>query len=126
MISITHVALWANNLERMKAFYEQHFEATATKKYENPTKHFSSYFLTFATGAQLELMHQPGRSQNDLPRLGYAHLAFALGSKDEVDAKTQELEQHGYTHLDGPRTTGDGYYESTFADPDGNVIELTV
>jgi hypothetical protein len=27
--------------------------------------------------------------------------------------------------LDGPRRTGDGYYESVTLDPDGNRIEIT-
>ena len=123
---ITHVALWTNQLERMKAFYETHFAATANEKYENSAKHFTSYFLRFASGAQLELMYQPGLTAQPSPSTGYAHLAIALGEKEAVDAKTQELERAGYTRLDGPRTTGDGYYESTFTDPDGNVLELTV
>ncbi|MGH8694774.1 MAG: VOC family protein, partial [Burkholderiales bacterium] len=32
----------------------------------------------------------------------------------------------GYTVVDGPRVTGDGYYEAVVLDPDGNRIELTV
>ena len=123
---ITHVALWTDQLERMKNFYTQHFGATANKKYHNPGKKFTSYFLTFASGTQLELMRQPGRTRHVPRTLGYAHVAISLGTKDQVDAKTHELEQAGYTRLDGPRTTGDGYYESTFADPDGNVLELTI
>ena len=123
---ITHVALWTNQLERMKAFYEEHFAATTNQKYENIRKHFSSYFLTFASGARLELMHQPGRTHVDSSSLGYAHLAISMGSKEKVDTKTKELMQAGYIRLDGPRTTGDGYYESTFYDPDRNVLELTV
>ena len=123
---ITHIALWTNQLEQMRAFYEKHFGATANEKYENSTKRFTSYFLTFASGAQLELMHQPGRTPPVSSALGYAHLAISLGDKAQVDAKTRELERAGYTRLDGPRITGDGYYESTFADPDGNVLELTV
>ena len=122
---ITHIALWTNDLERIKLFYTKYFAARANEKYENLAKQFSSYFLTFASGAQLELMHQPGRQPSDLPLLGYAHLAISLGSKEAVDAKTQELARAGYSCLDGPRTTGDGYYESTFYDPDGNVLELT-
>jgi lactoylglutathione lyase len=29
-----------------------------------------------------------------------------------------------YQVLDGPRRTGDGYYESVVVDPDGNRIEM--
>jgi len=31
----------------------------------------------------------------------------------------------GYTLLSGPRTTGDGYYESCLLDPELNRIELS-
>ena len=123
---ITHVALWTDQLKTMKAFYEDHFAATANEKYVNPTKNFTSYFLSFASGAKLELMQQPGKATSKQPSLGYAHIAISLGSQEQVDRKTEELEQAGYSRLDGPRTTGDGYYESTFTDPDGNVLELTV
>lgn len=123
---IHHVALWTNQLETMRSFYEDHFATTASEKYENPRKNFTSYFLSFASGARLELMQQPGKTTLAADSLGYAHLAISLGSPAAVDAKTRVLAQAGYQKLDGPRTTGDGYYESTFADPDGNVIELTV
>ena len=123
---ITHIALWTNQLEAMRSFYEEHFAATASEKYVNPKKNFSSYFLSFASGAQLELMEQPGKAPTDRPTLGYAHVAIALGNEAAVDEKTEALQRAGYSKLDGPRTTGDGYYESTFADPDGNVLELTV
>lgn len=123
---ITHIALWTNQLERMKDFYEHHFSATANEKYINATKSFESYFLSFTSGAQLELMQQPGKVAPERPSLGYAHIAFSLGSTAAVDDKTQELAAAGFTKLDGPRMTGDGYYESTFTDPDGNVLELTV
>ena len=31
----------------------------------------------------------------------------------------------GYAILSNPRTMGDGYYESTVADPEGNCIEIS-
>jgi lactoylglutathione lyase len=95
----------------------------------NPRKQFESYFLTFADGARLELMQRPDvpASANDVDRqfTGYIHLAFSIGSREAVDALTERLRADGYRILDGPRTTGDGYYESTTLDPDGNRIEIT-
>ena len=61
-----------------------------------------------------------------LHRAGYAHLAFSLGSKEKVDALTEQLRAAGYEVISGPRTTGDGYYESCILDFEGNQIELTV
>ncbi|MFY9858355.1 MAG: glyoxalase/bleomycin resistance/extradiol dioxygenase family protein, partial [Exiguobacterium chiriqhucha] len=31
-----------------------------------------------------------------------------------------------YPLVDGPRTTGDGYYESVLLDPEQNKLELTI
>ena len=56
----------------------------------------------------------------------YAHIAFSAGSKDAVDALTAKLNADGYPVLSGPRTTGDGYYESCILGFEGNVIEITV
>jgi lactoylglutathione lyase len=57
---------------------------------------------------------------------GYIHLAFSTGSEAAVDALTGRLRQDGYRVVDGPRRTGDGYYESAVLDPDGNRLEITV
>ena len=124
---IAHIALWTVDLERMRAFYERYFEASAGLRYENPSKQFQSYFLTLGDGARLELMHSPTAAAgcSDM-RLGYAHLAIALGSEEAVDALTERLRNDGYEVVDGPRRTGDGYYESVVLDPDRNRIELTV
>ena len=43
-----------------------------------------------------------------------------------MDALTERLKVDGFEVVDGPRMTGDGYYESCFVDAEGNQIELTV
>jgi len=127
---IEHVAIWTKNLERLKNFYETYFQALAGSKYNNPKKGFESYFLSFQSGARLELMcsSELVESENNQQTLqsGYAHLAMSVGSKEDVDLLTQKLERDGYQRLDGPRYTGDGYYESIILDPDGNRIEITI
>lgn len=127
MAQIEHVALYTRYLERMRTLYEEHFGAEAGELYHNPRKGFRSYFLRFGGGARLELMELPELGEAAVqPAVGYAHIAFSLGSEAAVDAKTAILKAAGYTCLDGPRRTGDGYYESVMTDPDGNRIELTV
>lgn len=127
---IEHIAIWTKNLERLKHFYETYFQVAAGSKYKNPEKGFESYFLTFQSGARLELMYSSSLldAENDQQSLhsGYAHLAISVGSKEDVELLTQELERDGYQRLNGPRYTGDGYYESVFLDPDGNRIEITI
>ena len=127
---IEHIAIWTHNLERLRQFYETYLDGQANAKYVNPRKQFESYFLTFADGARLELMQMPAvpLSKNDVEQqfTGYIHIAFSAGSREAVDALTERLRRDGYRILDGPRITGDGYYESTTLDPDGNRIEITV
>lgn len=129
-MQIEHVAIWTQNLERLRAFYETYFSATSGAKYVNPRHQFQSYFLTFTTGARLELMAMPAvpASLNDpLSQFaGLIHIAFSVGSEEQVDALTARLQADGYRLLDGPRHTGDGYYESVMLDPDGNRVEITI
>lgn len=127
---IEHIAIWTPDLERLKQFYERYGGATAGARYTNPRRQFTSYFLTFPAGARLELMHAPQVVDDRPPagqqRLGLAHLALAVGSREAVDALTARLRADGYPILDGPRLTGDGYYESVALDPDGNWLEITI
>jgi lactoylglutathione lyase len=128
-MKIEHMAIWTADLERLRTFYEQYFGATANAKYVNAAKQFESYFLSFPEGARLEIMYSPNiRQRTDAAPLetGYAHIAFSVGSREQVDALTRRLEAGGYPLLDGPRVTGDGNYESLFLDPDGNRIEITM
>tara|TARA_R110002050_G_scaffold109796_1_gene221118 strand:- start:42785 stop:43171 length:387 start_codon:yes stop_codon:yes gene_type:complete len=128
-MKIEHLAIWTQDLEKMKAFYLQFFAVTSNEKYHNPTKQFSSYFLTFESGARIELMHKPDIAellQRQGEHLGLAHFAISLGAKQKVDALTAVLRKNGHTIVGAPRTTGDGYYESVIADPEGNLIELTI
>jgi lactoylglutathione lyase len=126
-MTIEHVALWTLDLERSRQFYSAYFGALASGWYRNPARQFSSYFLSFASGARLELMQQPKLlAASPGPAYGYAHLAFASGSVAAVQALTERLRGAGYAVVSEPRTTGDGYYKSVIADPDGNLVEITV
>ena len=125
---IEHAALYVENLENSRRFFEKYFSAVSGKLYHNPKTGFSSYFLSFDDGARLEIMHRldVGKRDSDTDTLGFAHLAFSVGSREAVDELTGQLRSDGYTILSGPRTTGDGCYESAVADPEGNHVEITV
>ncbi|PEQ10129.1 VOC family protein [Bacillus toyonensis] len=124
---IEHVAIWVNDLEGMRDFYKQYFNGEANVLYHNPKKKFESNFITFEGGARLELMRQVGIDDVIKKQtVGYAHMAFSVGSKEKVDQLTDRLREAGYPLLNGPRTTGDGYYESVVSDPEGNQIEITI
>ena len=125
---IEHIAMYVNDLEGTRDFFVTYFQAVSNNGYHNKNTDFRSYFLTFDDGARLEIMHKPymndpEKTQN---RTGLIHLAFSVGSKEAVDTLTHRLKNDGYAVLSGPRTTGDGYYESCILGPEGNQIEITV
>ena len=127
-MKIEHIAIWTSDLEKMKDFYLHFFELESNEKYYNPKKEFSSYFLSFEEGARIELMHRPDISEfmdNMDAQLGLTHFAISVGSKEKVDALTETIRKNGFKVIGEPRTTGDGYYESVIADPEGNWIEIT-
>lgn len=125
---LEHAAVWTTDLERLRAFYERYFGASAGPRYASATQAgFVSYFLVFPEGgARLELMSQPTRSSPPGGAVtGYAHLAIALGSVEAVVALTGRMRSDGVPVVSAPRRTGDGYFEAVVADPDGNLLELT-
>lgn len=125
-MKIEHIAMYVRNLEGMKAFYETYFGASSNEKYHNPRTGLSTYFLSFEDGARLEIMHHQNTTEieKNILHTGYIHLAFSAGSKENVDEMTKKLADAGFSVISGPRTTGDGYYESVVLDPEGNQIEI--
>lgn len=129
-MTIDHIAIWTDNLERLKAYYLEFFEGTASARYTNNLTGFSSYFISFQSGARLELMTKPGIPDNLNDKViaqhkGIIHVAFGVATMSDVDEMANHLRNDGYTILSGPRKTGDGYYEFETLDPDNNRIEVT-
>ena len=125
-ISIEHIAIYTSELERSKAFYKKYFNAESNEKYQNKSG-FSSYFLTFSSGARLEIMSHTELAEREvLDKVsGLSHFAFSVGSRGAVLELTEKIVSDGYRLLSPPRETGDGYFESCVADPDGNRVEIT-
>ena len=135
----------------MRQFFIDYFDARSNEQYHNPRTGLRTYILSFTEGStRLELMQRTeqrepssslewpsrdGRRQSQRPdvqdadpsqpTIGYVHLSFAVGSRKGVDLLTRRLAADGYTVTSGPRTTGDGYYESCILGPEGIQIELT-
>lgn len=125
---IEHVALYVNDLDAAKQFFTRYFDARSNELYHNATTGFRSHFLSFDDGARLEIMTRPDMDDLEKPlaRTGFVHLAFSVGSPEAVDRLTAQLAADGYRVASGPRTTGDGYYESCIVALEGNQIEITV
>ena len=128
MMKIEHIAMYVQDLEKTRDFFVKYFAAKSNAMYHNPNTDFKSYFLSFDDGARLEIMQKPGveaQTENQM-RTGFMHVPISVGSKEQVDKLTETLKQDGYTVTSGPRTTGDGYYESCVVAVEGNLIEITV
>lgn len=126
-MQIEHAAIWVRDIEKVRNFYTKYFQVSSSEMYHNEKTGFYSYFLSFPDGgARLEVMHQDEALAEPKKQYGYAHIALSLGSENAVDQMTNRLEADGYKRTNGPRITGDGYYESVFEDPEGNTLELTV
>ena len=125
---IEHAALYVNDLEAARDFFVTFLGGKSNSGYHNRNTDFRSYFISFDDGARLEIMTKPGLSDPEKPlnRTGYAHIAFSVGSREKVDELTGRLRLSGYPVVSGPRTTGDGYYESCVVVIEGNQIEITV
>ncbi len=127
-MKIEHVALFVKDLEAAKDFFVTFLGGKSNDGYHNKKNDFRSYFITFDDGARLEIMNKPEIPDYDKhpDRTGYSHIAFSLGSNEAVDSITKKLKDAGYEVVRGPRTTGDGYYESCILAIEDNLIELTV
>ena len=125
---IEHVAMYVNDLEAARDFFVRYLGGHSNDGYHNTTTGFRSYFISFDDGPRLEVMTRTRMADDhtDLNRTGYAHIAFSVGSKDAVDELTATLKAAGHEVVSGPRTTGDGYYESCIVAIEGNQIEITV
>ena len=134
-MKIEHIAIWVKDIDKVCEFYRKYFGGVVHPLYHNPTKQFTSRFITFEDGARLEIMHRPDIDVKrnvgtvemfHVEHLGFTHLSFSVGSKEEVDHLTQQMSSEGVPVVGQPRTTGDGYYESVVLDPEGNRIEITI
>lgn len=127
-MKIEHVAMYVNDLEKARDFFVEYLGGKANDGYHNVKTDFRSYFISFDDGARLEIMNKPDMVDGEkaLNRTGFIHVAFSVGSRERVDGLTRLLKEDGYQVVSGPRTTGDGYYESCIVAVEGNQIEITV
>ena len=127
-MKIEHIAMYVNELESTRDFFVKYLGGISNDGYHNEKTGFRSFFIRFEDGARLEIMNKPSMEDIEKPvnRTGYIHIAFSVGSVEEVDRLTRVFREDGYEVLSGPRTTGDGYYESCIVGIEGNQIEITV
>ena len=128
-MKLEHIAIWTDNIELLRNYYVSFFEGQSNEMYINPKTQFQSYFISFESGARLEIMSMPNIPDNADDTINaqhkvIIHIAFSVATRQEVDAKAALLQANGFELLNGPRVTGDGYYEFVILDPDKNRLEV--
>lgn len=126
---VDHFAIWCDDIEAMRTFYTTYFDCVSNNRYHNPSKNYTSYFLSFGGGdCRIELMNRPDIVNEPAKRgfmKGIAHFDIEVGNEEMVDSLTERLRSDGYIIASEPRKTGDGYYEAGVLDPEGNYIEIS-
>ena len=85
-VRIEHVGVWVRDIDAVTVFYGKYFGAHVGALYQNPRKGFESRFLTFSSGARLEVMRRGEVSQRaPEEQLGLAHIALVVGDEARVD-----------------------------------------
>ena len=125
-MQIDHIALYTRDLERLCEFYTKYFDGTAGKLYQNEETGTQACFVSFADGARLEIVTRPQFEDAEHSRLwpGWAHTSFKAGTRENVDALTEQMRSEGYEITDGPVVGKDGCYGSFVLDPDGNTVRI--
>ena len=124
---LDHIALVTDDIERLKEFYTRYFDGAAEPNWTDGTAEIC--FINFENGTKIELQKKehPERIDKDREKIyGIAHLAFLAKSRTEVREKTKRLIDAGIALRSQPTAYGEDFFESSFFDPDGNVVELTV
>ena len=128
-MKIDHIAIWCDDLERMREFYTPYFACVANDLYRNPNKGYSSYFLSISAGSsRIGLMHRTDIDTAPERRgftKGWAHRSICVGEREDVDKLVERLRLDGHRIASEVRLTGDGYYEAVVEDVEGNLVEIT-
>lgn len=53
-----------------------------------------------------------------------AHTSFKAGTRENVDALTEQMRSEGYEITDGPVVGKDGLLRRFVLDPDGNTVRI--
>jgi glyoxylase I family protein len=128
--SIAHVRLTVTDIERSRQFYESVFGwpvlIEVPENADEATRNQLSFLyggVVYDLGGTLLGLRPVANDRFDEDRAGLDHIAFRLGSKDELDSAAIHLDEVGVEH-EPVRDIGPSYILE-FRDPDNIALELT-
>jgi glyoxylase I family protein len=128
--SIAHVRLTVTDIERSRQFYESVFGwpvlIEVPENADEATRNQLSFLyggVIYDLGGTLLGLRPVANDRFDEDRTGLDHIAFRLGSKDELDSAAIHLDEVGVEH-EPVRDIGPSYILE-FRDPDNIALELT-
>ncbi len=128
--SIAHVRLTVTDIERSRQFYENVFGwpvlLEVPDNADEATRNQLSFLfggVIYDLGGTLLGLRPVATDRFDEDRVGLDHLAFRLGSKDELDLAAAHLDEVGVKH-EPVKDIGPSYILQ-FRDPDNIALELT-
>lgn len=128
--SIAHVRLTVTDIERSRQFYESVFGWPVLLEVPDNADESARNQLSFLyggviydLGGTLLGLRPVAADRFDEDRVGLDHIAFRLGSKDELDSAAAHLDELGVVH-EPVKDIGPSYILE-FRDPDNIALELT-
>ena len=93
-MKIDHIALYVKDLDTSKSFYETYFGAKSNELYHNPKTGLHTYFLTFESGARLEIMWRPNLSERLDKVMNEGFIHFCLQCRKQRSCRCTYSENH--------------------------------
>ncbi|WP_189430673.1 VOC family protein [Alishewanella longhuensis] len=124
---IAHISIWSKDVEALKNFYTTYFECQLQELYFHKTMLFKSYFLTFPSGAKLELIPSAVSFENKTSNTerGFSQVSISVGSKSRLYKLYSVLLSSDTPMVRHPVKADSGYYELVVLDPEQNRIAVT-
>jgi glyoxylase I family protein len=128
--SIAHVRLTVTDIEQSRQFYESVFDwpvlLEVPENADETTRDQLAFLyggVVYDLGGTLLGLRPVATDRFHEDRAGLDHLAFRLGSKDELDTAAAHLDEVGVEH-EPVKDIGPSYILE-FRDPDNIALELT-
>src|SRR3954466_3992657 len=119
---ISHAALTVTDLDRSMKWYADVLGWSKVFEGEADDQKFAFGFIGSAVGLALR-QHLKGEAESFSPdTTGLDHLAFAVGSRDDLTRWEKKFDDHGVAYT--PTTDEDYGHVLNFKDPDNIALEV--